>query len=425
MGDRGDLQADDEQEDIIMEDFEDFDQPGWGEIAEDGEGRDDRGRNGDLPPIADLIANENADPVEAMLAAAMLSAHAAEEEEKLPGVEVMDFHSIFENQCPTQARRWILKKGRALLATVAGRGTEDFGYFKVKEALNRIIRRHLKSDAPEASSANSAREDTCPNAHPWWYKIENLTDAQIDQLLAERAIFEEGLYIGFVKFCQTPSRILGAWYKCDRLRDLSPELILDTFRTAILRSKELTTIRQLIRACLRNGEADDEIVQDAIERRLRRILDNLTFRTLEFCNKDRVRTPVIVIYMDSPTTNHVAWEKLQDELQKNLRPGDLHAGPLVFFAPSKKWRCLCCHGADHPTGFCLVPKIKGWEEPTNVVAKLNAPQQTPNLDAPGAAGGSSGNGSTAPPVRGRNAGNIGKRYRDRKPQNGRRNGRGP
>lgn len=292
-----------------------------------------------------------------------------------PEINVYNFGSLHTNQSPEQMQEWLDKiedEQKILLCTVAGRGVDDYGSFDVNTAVNRIIRAELGSNTPEAIAATAVVELKKSNSNPYWYQVQGLTHPQFLQLKEKRGVYAEGFYLGFVAWTSVPTKLVGAWHKCNRMVDLAVPRVVKAFRSALLASSEAALMRNIIRMDLGGIAADAA----AVNERFDEVIESIHARILESKNKDQVTDPIVVFYMDPPTQDAVAWEALRERIRTNIRPGDRNAGKLEYLKEAEDWKCRTCHGADHPSGFCLVPDIEGWKEPSAVVADFKTEQST-------------------------------------------------
>lgn len=317
------------------------------------------------------------DPTELLLAAAKLEPDADDEatvkKTTFPRIEVYNFKALIKNQYPKQIKEWAKKKN-AILASVSGRGIYDYGRHDVNEKAINGIRATLQSDTPIAVPATPAQKNTRSNEDPVWFQVQNLTREQARKLEELGGIFVEGFHVGFVPWRAIPTRLIGAWHECD-LPDMSDDFLLGLFRSALRRSDEAQVMRTLIRQELQGGTPAS--ISRAVESRFRDILESMSVRVLKFKNKDQVTHPVVVLYMDAPTVDAIAWEALRERIRANIRPGNANTGTLEYYKDSENWKCRTCHGADHPSGFCKVPDIPGWRDPATVIAAFKGEPRAP------------------------------------------------
>lgn len=167
-----------------------------------------------------------------------------------------------------------------------------------------------------------------------------------------------------------------------------------------LRSDRVAAMIDQLRSSHRTlSEVPLRVARDAIVRSMEIKVFHIT--EVEPYSNNHVSTPVVNLYISSPTTDTVTWMEWQSFLRNIVFTSSFNGNTTVM----DMWKCGKCHSDDHPSGVCPFPNVEGWLTNLGGPTNNNANNQTPR-------GGYNGNrGGGGRGFRGRGMPRSGTRYR--------------
>ncbi|KAH9920049.1 uncharacterized protein B0H18DRAFT_957235 [Fomitopsis serialis] len=226
-----------------------------------------------------------------------------------------------------------------------------------------------------------------PNSDPVYFRVGNITPPERARLIDNPWASTVDGTVGIVPPPQHPPTFMGAWLNPERLGETEDEVtagfvegFLEEDIDEMTRSMLVTEIRDDGRwGHLTFEEAHNAIISSIWTRQI----------TVHEDRDDPDGEPVVLLYVESPTSDEAEWKKFRNRVRAHAF-GNLLAGPPELV--TKAYYCMYCHSIDHPTDACSLPNTPGWHGPSLKEAREALAEERRSREAEQRAQGNNGGG---------------------------------